>query len=372
MKAPDLYKKVLTYYLSGTGNSFRISRLIGDISEEKGLNTIVMSVNEATPLTDIDDSGNCILGLVFPTHGFTAPWYIIKFACRLPRVKKTHAFCIATRAGLRFGTVFTPGIGGSATFLVAAILLIKGFRVQGVTGIDMPSNWYSFHPIQKKESISLIINRAKVKSSDFMNQILAGKKCWFTPTNLYEALWTPLLAIISLAYLFFGRFFLAKLFFANLDCDGCGICANNCPVNGIEMVGKQNPRPFWKYNCESCMRCAAFCPKKAIEAGHSWGVILWMITTVPVSYYLITGLNKYLPNLSGLIDIKIKKILDIIYFYSSLVLSYHLFQLLIKFKPFKLLFTWTTLTHLRVWGRYREPDTKLRQLQSKKKSQKLN
>lgn len=62
-------------------------------------------------------------------------------------------------------------------------------------------------------------------------------------------------------------------FFANKNCDGCGLCANYCSIKAIKMRGKENPKPFWKYNCESCMRCAAFCPHNAIEAGHSWGVI---------------------------------------------------------------------------------------------------
>ncbi|MBW1815229.1 MAG: hypothetical protein JRJ39_16720 [Deltaproteobacteria bacterium] len=59
------------------------------------------------------DLKTSLLGLVFPTHGFTAPWHMIKFTCRLPRVKKTSAFCTATRAGLKIGKVFTPGISGT-------------------------------------------------------------------------------------------------------------------------------------------------------------------------------------------------------------------------------------------------------------------
>lgn len=363
----DRYKKAVIYYLSGTGNSYRLSKLLADTTEEKGIHTIISPVNDASALVEIEDGRKCIFGLVFPTHGFTAPWYVIKFVCRLPRVKNTHAYCIATRAGLRFGKVFTPGISSSATFLIALILALKGYRLQGVNSIDMPSNWFSLHPIQKEKSISLIINRAQKKTHDFIFCILEGRKNWFTLNNLYEAIWTILLAPVSVGYIFFGRFFFAKLFFANQDCDGCGTCFKNCPIQAIEMKGEENALPFWKYSCESCMRCTAFCPKNAIEAGHSWGVILWMVTTVPISIYLIDWVNEYVSFFSGLNYIWVQKALDCAYFYLSLSVSYLFFQKTIKFKPIKLLFTWTTFTHLKAWGRYREPNTKLKHLQRRKR-----
>ena len=124
---------------------------------------------------------------------------------------------------------------------------------------DVPSNWFSLHPIQSRKSHEAIIKRAERKVAWFMERILSSGKVWFTANNLYEITWGFLLSLISVAYLFIGRFFLAKLFFANKNCDGCGVCASYCSVEAIKMWGKENPRPFWRYNCESCMRCAAFC-----------------------------------------------------------------------------------------------------------------
>jgi ferredoxin len=366
MTKPNRYKKAVIYFLSGTGNSYRISKNMGNIAKDNHIDAIVSSVNDAKPLEEISKNNHSILGLIFPTHGFTAPWHMIKFAFRLPRQRKTHAFCAATRAGLRFGKVFTPGISGSATFVIALILVLKGYRVRGVESIDMPSNWYSLHPIQKEQSVAQIIDRAYKKATTFMGKNLEGKKNWLTWNNLYEIIWGVLLVPVSLGYLLFGRFFLAKLFFANKNCDGCSLCSKNCPVNAINMKGDKTPRPFWKYNCESCMRCAAFCPKKAIEAGHSWGIILWMITTIPVSLVLNTYLTAYIPNLANLYGTWSKKVLNIIYFYLSLSVSYKFFHLMINFPIINRLFSLTTFTHVKSWGRYREPNVKLKHLFRKK------
>ena len=280
------YSNAAIYFWSGTGNSYRVASWMGKIAEEHGLITRVVSIDKSIPTDETKPGNDSLMGIVFPTHGFTAPWHILKFAWRLPRSRSTHAFCVASRAGLKFGQIYVPGISGSATFIIALILLLKGYSVRGSMSVDMPSNWYSLHPIQSRQNHEAILARAQNSVARFMERILPNGKVWFTINNLYEITWGILLSLISIGYLFIGRFFLAKLFFANKNCDGCAVCADYCTVEAIKMWGKENPRPFWKYNCESCIRCSAFCPRQAIEAGHSWGVILYFMAGVPVSVYL--------------------------------------------------------------------------------------
>jgi len=351
------YKQAVIYFWSGTGNSYRVSRWMEKSAGENGISSRLVSIDVGRTAKKIDHE---LVGVVFPTHGFTAPWHILKFVWRLPRTDSTHAVCVATRAGLKFGRVFIPGISGTATFITALILRIKGYCVRGTMSVDMPSNWYSLHPIQGPESHGAIARRAERKVDGFMERILSDNSVWLTLNNLYEIIFGLLLSLISVGYLFAGRFFLAKLFFANRDCNGCGICSNFCSVGAIKMAGKDKLRPFWRYNCESCMRCAAFCPQNAIEAGHSWGVILYYISAVPAAAYLFSWLGAHFPGVEGLEGHWGGDILNLIYYYPAIFMSYFFFHHLLRIPAINWFFTNSTMTHF--WGRYREAGTKLKNI----------
>lgn len=213
------YSNGLIYFWSGTGNSYRVADWIGKTAGEYGVKTKVLSIDKNIPRDEIDERDDSFCAIVFPTHGFTAPWHIMKFAGRLPRGHSAHAYCIATRAGLKFGRIFIPGIGGSATFIIALILALKGYAVRGCMSVDMPSNWYSLHPIQNRKNHEAIIGRARKKVARCTERILSTGNAWLTVNNLFEIMWGILLSLISAGYLFMGRFFLAKLFFANDKCD---------------------------------------------------------------------------------------------------------------------------------------------------------
>lgn len=43
-------------------------------------------------------------------------------------------------------------------------------------------------------------------------------------------------------------------------CNGCGVCARECPVSAIDL---HDPKKVDKTACISCMRCVALCPQKA-------------------------------------------------------------------------------------------------------------
>ena len=348
--------------MSGTGNSARVAGWIGDTAARQGLHTVVLSSKKSDPQKEIRQNKNDVLGIVFPTHGFTMPWNVFKFVCFLPQRKSARAFCVATRGSLRFGRLVVPGMSGTGTFIIALMLFLKGYRVSGVMSVNMPSNWWSLHPIQHGKSHDIIIGQAERQVHHFAGSIFASKKVWCTRNNLYEIIVGLLLAPVSVGYLFFGRFFLAKLFFANDRCDGCGVCIKNCSFNAIKMLGRANARPFWKYSCESCMRCASFCPKGAIEAGHSWGVLLFYISSISVSAYLISHVDGLHPGSVSAESEWMFRALDLLYFYPALFISYFLFSLLLRIPVVNWFFTHTTLTHIKGWGRYRAPGIKLKVL----------
>jgi ferredoxin len=358
------------FFMSGTGNSFRVSTWVQEEAEKLGLHATMepmvspsgLDGSEIEPGPGQDPGQEMVAGLIFPTHGFTAPWHVLKFACRMPPGKGGHAFCVATQAGFKIGPVYPPGMSGTATFLIALILALKGYRVLGALSVNMPSNWFILHPIRGAEANTAMISRALGPTQEFAGKVLRGERAWLTGSNLFELILGLVLALVSLGYLLVGRFFLAKLFFANSRCNGCGICAVNCPVGAIRMRGDESPRPFWRYNCEGCMRCAAFCPKNAVEAGHSWAVLLYLITTVPVSTLVFS--HFFGTGETGGMGV-MGRVVDLLYLYLTLFLSYYVFQALLRIPAVSWFFTKTTLTHLPWWGRYRAPGVTVENLRGK-------
>ena len=354
------YQTATIYFMSGTGNSFRAATWIAEAAQEQGTDAQVVPMGSGRPAEEIQDGGSHLVGLVMPTHGFTTPWQMLRFALRLPRRKGTHAFVFPTRAGTKFGQVFLPGLEGTAGYLPALILALKGYRVRGVQGLDMPSNWTALHPGYSQESAEAIIARSRPKALRFANTILSGNPH-------FGSLIGPLLGLvllpISLGYLLAGRFFLGRLFFASYRCDGCGVCARNCPAGAIKMWNRKDPRPYWTYRCENCMRCMNYCPKNAIEAGHSWAVILYYVTMIPVSDYVFNWLGSQVPWLASLHRAGIGMLLQYGYMLLAISVAYSLFTLAIRVSAINRLFSFTTLTHY--YRRYHEPETKLKDMASK-------
>lgn len=353
------YKNLTIYYMSGTGNSYRTACWMIEAAKKKGLKTALLNMETYSENKFFSPAKDRLLGIIMPTHGFTAPWPALKLALMLPRGKGTSTFITPCRAGTKVGPFHLPGMEGTAGYLTALILVLKNYRIRGVSGIDMPSNWISFHWGLHPKNANSIITRASYKVTEFINHICEGRRR-FPPGSMLELVFGIALLPVSLGYLLFGRFYLAKLFFANYTCNGCGICVRNCPHGGIRMKGKQNPRPYWTFSCESCMRCMAFCPEKAIEASHSFGYILYLVTSIPASLYITNWISKKFP-MNPLSDIGYANILmDYVYFFMSLFLFYLLFNLLTRIKIINMFFTFTTLTH--IYRRYHEPDTRLKDI----------
>jgi len=346
------YRSMEIYFMSGTGNSFRAATWMMEIANKKDTRSKLHQISRYYKKSDFAGECNDLLGMVFPTHGFTAPFPVIRYALRLPHGRGKHAFVVATRAGTRIASISFPGLEGTAGYLIALILILKGYIVRGVMGLDMPSNWMSLHWGLNTTNSKFIIDRAKIKADTFMKRILEGKKVF---RGLQFLLVGLILSPISLAYLVIGRFFLSKLFFASSNCTGCGLCAKSCPFKAIRIVGSNKPRPYWTFACESCMRCMGYCPNKAVEVSHSFAIVLYFIVTLPVSIYLLVGLRNFIPIEHDVFIIKV--LLDYCYTLVSIFVAYLILYWLIKIPCLNKLCTYTTFTHF--YRRYHEPDTAL-------------
>jgi Pyruvate/2-oxoacid:ferredoxin oxidoreductase delta subunit len=351
------YKKTTFYFLTGTGNSYRVAAWMAGTAGKEGAAVTLRPIESARPTEEIDPGEEVLLGLVMPTHGFTAPWAMLRFTLRLPRGAGTHAVVVATRAGLKIGPVFTPGIEGTATCLIALILALKGYRVRGATGIDMPSSWIAVHPGLSPTAVATIVARAKARTARFITTILSGRRRFTGYVPLLIGLW---FFYVSLGYVLIGRFFLAKLFFASGRCTGCGLCAEHCPNRAIEMRGSgERRRPYWTFSCESCMRCMAYCPTHAVEANYLLAIGAYLVAAMIPTAAILAWLVARAPALAFL-DGTPRWALEWIYAIVVLGLVYPLLHFLLNVPWINWLFTHATPTHY--YRRYHEPETSLQDL----------
>lgn len=352
---------VLLYFLSGTGNTYRTAQWMAEAARSQGATARVIPIDAANPKIELageSTAGSQLVGLLAPTHAFTAPWAMISFALRLPRGRGQAAFSTLTRAGMRVGRWIAPGLEGSGAYLLVLILALKGYRVVGARGLDLPVSWTALAPGCTRETAEMIMARARPQAEHFIADLLAGKRRFLSLVSLVLGI---LLLPLSCAYLVMGRFFLAKLFYASSKCNGCGLCAQSCPVKAIKMAGPRKRRfPYWTFLCESCTRCMNFCPKQAVEASYPLGALMIFLANIPLAALLIDAGARWVFQTTGLSGGWIDTLLTYPLQLAAIAVAYLVFTLVLRIPITNRLLTLLTPTHY--YHRYQAPGANLKDM----------
>jgi Pyruvate/2-oxoacid:ferredoxin oxidoreductase delta subunit len=350
-----MYQRLIIYYLSGTGNALIAARWFATLARERGMTAEITPIDRfRKPLEAPVDEGT-LLGFFYPTHGFSLPWYMLKFMLAFPRGRR-DIFCLNTFGGTKIGKLHLPGLSGLALILPALLFFLKGCRVRGLTSLNLPSNWISLHPGFNPSAVASLTEHCRKKAARYAASLLSGRMVF------HGLLLLPLdLAVIpvALGYTFVGRFWLAKMYLATLECDGCSICENHCPMNALKM---NNSRPFWTFHCESCMRCLNICPRKAIQVSHVFTAMTAYILYGLLFPLVISLVAQFLPSITAVIASK-TQIIGLIRAWailSVMFLAYRLVQVLTRFRPFNYFFAGLSLTRLLLWRRYLAPGVTLK------------
>jgi len=342
-------QKLLIYYFSGTGNARNVARWCSTYATENGWDSTVINIAAADPYTIPTPPPGTVLGFCSPTHGFNLPPIMLRFIRHFPR-GKNPVWIVNTRAGSKLWKIYLPGLTGIGQVWAALSMRIKGYRIIGMKPVDLPSNWISIHPGFRQKVIGSMTVRCYRQSTRFISKMLNGKRDY---RALFDLIQDLLVTPVSLAYYFIGRFFLAKTYFANRNCDACDICIKHCPVGAIKKVAG---RPYWTLKCESCMRCMNNCPKRAIETPHGFiALLLYLVLTFGMeALYLITF--DRIPNETVHIIMNnswMRFLTGSALAIPVFLLAYHIVHLSLRFPFFERLNTLTSLTHFRFWRRYR-------------------
>jgi len=347
------WKSLYVYYISGTGNARISSYWVAEEASQKGLKCSVQQIDRLENIAFPSAEEKPLLGFAFPTHGFNAAPIMLKFISGFPPGLGKEVFLVNTRAGMKIGKIFLPGISGLALIIPALILWLKGYKCIGMRPVDLPSNWIPLHPGLRAKVIESIFSRCETIVRNYARSILDGKKVFRGLRSLPVDL---LISPVSLGYYIGGRFFLSKTFIANNRCNNCGLCIRECPTSSIRMVMN---RPYWKLTCESCMRCLNHCPERAIEASHGMAVLFIFLISA-VNTWLIMMLINALGIQPDQVWWKVaSKIIHIAVMVFSAATFYLIMHVTMSVKPIRYL---VKLTSLAFWRRYKFPVDKEKEI----------
>ncbi|HEY9188841.1 MAG TPA: EFR1 family ferrodoxin [Ignavibacteria bacterium] len=333
-------QKVTIFYFTGTGNAKQIALWFSEFAVNNSIDCKIFDIakcdiNNITAFID-----NSLILIISPIHGFNFPNITLNFIRHFPKGNNCVVL-MNTRAGMKIGKFITPGLTGIAFILSSFLLKCKGYKIVGQIPFDMPSNWLSIHPSLNENTVKYLhkINYNRVKKHS--DKIFSGQRDFIAYRDLIQDI---LISPLALAYYWVGRFAFAKSFYASSDCNSCGLCIRQCPVQAIKIV---DTRPFWTFKCESCMHCMNSCPKRAIETAHGLIVIVSILSSVSLTIIL-----------QNVLQFEIKSSFIRMTLWSGIFIAlqwilYYLQHLLLKNRFFSKLISLTSLTYYKFWGRYK-------------------
>ena len=234
------------YYFSGTGNSLwsakKIAEIIGDCE--------LLSIGVEEQKEKITIEADAVV-MVFPSYAYGLPLIMRRFAKKAV-FKTPYAAAFVTYGSSPRGTLGA----------LQRILKKKNIDKMYFGRIPAVENYLAIFGPPKTETIerrTLMQGQATEEAARCVIERRKNRVSAFYPFSAFVSL------LFSLGVKIFYRYYRLSD-----DCNGCGVCAQTCPVSAITM---RDGRPVFSKKCEHCQGCVNLCPLRAIQFGRAkWGM----------------------------------------------------------------------------------------------------
>jgi ferredoxin len=230
------------YYFTGTGNSLWVARNLAQRLGAGAPHSIVRALSEGE-LAPIEDR----VGLVVPVYMYRLPHIVMDFLGKLQ-----------TRAPL-FIVANGGGDPGDLFVQVKRQLERRGVELKQGLYMSVQSNYIPFGGAPDEAKLAERLDKAREQLEELAGVLERDERRIDADFDRFRA-WVHPGLLYKLGYKYVPVS--DKSYRVADSCNGCGLCAQLCPVDNIELVGE---RPAWKNRCEQCMACLQWCPKQAID-----------------------------------------------------------------------------------------------------------
>lgn len=210
-----------------------------------------ITAGQARPTIQAD-----LLVLLFPVYALRSPRIVDEWVRALPTVNGTPAVVCSVSGG---GDI-APNT--ACRVYVTKVLRKKGYSVIYEKMLVMPSNFVVNTPDSLAKKLTEIL---PAKVDRIVTEVVCGKQ------HKPRVFGLDRLGAAAGRLEHYGAKIFGKHIKATDSCNGCGLCAGNCPTANITM---EHGKPVFHKNCIICLKCIYSCPKQALSAGMLSFIVL--------------------------------------------------------------------------------------------------
>lgn len=239
--------RAMIFYFSATGNSKYLASRIAKETKDR-LISITDCIKNNEYAFKLKEGEN--LGIVSPIYYWGLPSIVDDFLeyFQLVVSHRPYTFFAAT-----YGTVT-----GQADTFVKRHLKRLGLELSASYCVRMPDTWTPIFDLNDPVKVSKVNQKAEIQIDKIIKQIKN------TESGNFLSFRMPMPAVKLCRYIY-EKVRETKHLSVEDSCIGCGLCAQNCSVDAIEI---QSGRPVWvKDKCSICLACLHRCPQFSIQYG---------------------------------------------------------------------------------------------------------